>query len=139
MWPAFLVAALALAGCGGNDLGKACELIQPTANGSEPLDPAQMNPSLDYISTGGADCEDFTCVDTAGDTTSDGVAVNGYCSRRCIEDAQCTGGQDTNLVCRELNLDDDFINTLRERLGEEKFRQLFGDITVARFCAHPAQ
>ena len=136
-WPALLLALALGGGCAKNDLGTPCQLIEPTASGNEPLDPSQMNASLDYISTGGADCEDFTCVDTAGDVDQSGAPIQGYCSRRCIEDAQCQGGVDTDLSCRKLNLDQAFIDTLRQRLGDEEFRKLVGDITTDRYCAHP--
>jgi hypothetical protein len=121
---------LLLAGCGKSDLGRSCTLLAPTADGgTAPYDPPSE--ANDYISMGGADCEDFTCIDSAGD------GAGAYCSRRCAEDAQCKGGEDDTLVCRELVLDEAFIQVLRDRLGEEEFFRVFGEIQNARYCAHP--
>jgi len=126
-------------GCGSNDLGSSCKLIRPvcTANCSTSNPTIENQPYTppdnvnDYISTGGADCEDFTCIDTAGDNAA------AYCSRRCLDNADCTGGVDRNLVCRKLVLDQKFIDALRQQLGDQQFQQLFGDITTSKFCAHP--
>ncbi|MDF1565378.1 MAG: adventurous gliding motility lipoprotein CglC [Deltaproteobacteria bacterium] len=118
------------AGCGKTDLGTPCTLVQPTVGGEpEPFDPPSE--ANDYLSTGQAGCEDFTCIDTAGD------GEDGYCSRRCAEDAQCKGGVDKTLICRELVLDEAFLTELRQRLGDEEFFRVFGDIQNARYCARP--
>ncbi len=128
---------LAGAGCGpSNDLGSTCQLTAPTKDantGKVTNQPYKVpaNATSDYISTGGTDCEDFTCIDTAGDSTG------AYCSRRCIDNASCQGGPDKTLVCRTLVLDDAFINELRQSLGDQAFKQLFGDIQTAKYCAHP--
>lgn len=129
---------LAGAGCVQNDLGSKCTLEEPVLDPNtnkvvyQPIPKSSMNPADDYITTGGTDCEDFTCIDTAGDNQG------AYCSRRCIDNASCQGGVDKNLVCRTLVLDDAFINELRQQLGDKAFQQLFGDIQTAKYCAHPA-
>ena len=137
---ALLVGGLVLAGAGcgpSNDLGSSCTVEEPVLDTSTnkvkyvPYPKDQMSPTSDYISTGGTDCEDFTCIDTAGD------GKGAYCSRRCIDDASCQGGVDKTLVCRTLVLDDAFINELRQSLGDQAFQQLFGDIQTAKYCAHP--
>ncbi len=127
---ASFVLSLGALGCGKTDLGAPCQLIAPTTDGGvvayEPDSEAN-----DYIATGGADCENFTCLDSAGDGES------AYCTRRCAEDAQCRGGQDKTLICRELVLDEVFLTELRRRLGDDEFFRVFGDIQNARFCARP--
>lgn len=135
-WPLLLVTLLVSTGCVEKDFGTPCTLKRPIAGGgSEDFIPD--NDSLDYIAMGVPDCEDFTCVDTAGDTESGGGMAGAYCSRRCLEDAQCRGGADETLVCRPLNLDPVFIENLRARLGDDEFYRIFGDITYASFCARP--
>ena len=98
---------------------------------NEPLPDDEIDPSKDYVATGVPGCDDFTCVKSAG-------VDQAYCSKRCTGDDVCGGGVSKTLRCRELVLDQAFIEELRNQLGEAKFREVFGDIEFAQFCAEPS-
>lgn len=131
------MALAGLGGCAQNDLGSPCTLIQPTTTGITPYEP-EPGTTLDILSSGVTECENFRCVDTAGDIDpKTGNDATAYCTRRCNSDEECRGGVDDTLVCRQLVLDQQFIERLRVELGAEQFDELFGDIQNDQFCARP--
>lgn len=87
----------------------------------------------EYVSFGAAECDNLTCVRSAGEPVpATDEEPNGYCSGECINDQDCGA---KGFVCRELFLDQAFLDQLRANLSEEEYARYFGRIQNTKFCA----
>ncbi len=99
--PVAAVAIALLTGCQSPDVGQACvfdlSVPQPVA--------------ADYLELGKTECDNLVCIQSPPAPAGSKVANNPYCSKACVTDSDCSSG-DTGLVCRDVVLNSDFINTL---------------------------
>jgi len=99
------------------------------------VDDLRAGPDKEYVSFGAAECDNLTCVRSAGDAIPESEdAPNGSCSGECITDQDCSSPEG-DFVCRELFLDQAFLTQLRSSLTEEEYARYFGRIQNTKFCA----
>lgn len=119
-------------GCDGvtsDDVDTRPECFRPT------LADLAAGPDKEYVSFGAAECDNLTCVRSAGDPIPDSEdAPNGSCSGECITDQDCAS-DNGEFVCRELFLDQEFLDSLRESLEPDEYARYFGRIQNTKFCA----
>lgn len=137
---ALLLSACATLACQQPDVGDRCRLTW----GETSAAPTPSTTRGDYLETGNFACENFICIVspvTSGeysrcpganpDTGDQGSC--GYCSKRCVSDDDCYKSE-TGLECREMVLDEDFINSLPEDVRQK----YLGEVgTSTRYCAAP--
>ena len=112
-----------------DDVAQRPECFHPT------LDDLAAGPDKEYVSFGAAECDNLTCVRSAGDPLPESEdAPNGTCSGECITDQDCAS-ENGDFVCRELFLDQEFLTELRSALSEEEYARYFGRIQNTKFCA----
>ncbi len=118
-FPAALAAlALAGAGCARTDLGAPCHLQD--ANGAE----LRPQPGREYLYLGSSECESFACLATPG-------TPEAYCSQPCSgEGGSCPAG----LSCGQLNLNQDYLDAMKQRLPAGRYQQLFGQLGGTYYC-----
>ena len=108
----------AAAGCARTDLGAPCHLQD--ANGAE----LRPQPGREYLYLGSSECESFACLATPGTQGS-------YCSQPCSG----TGGSyPAGLACGQLNLNQDYLDAMKQRLPSDRFQQLFGQLGGTFYC-----
>ena len=129
---ALAVAALALAACQEPDVGQRCNM-------GEALDPAIYNPgdvTSEILLTFAPECDNLICIlspATSGEYSTCAGGVNcGYCSKPCVSDQDCYESE-TGLVCRQMVLDEAFINSLDPDVRD---RYLAG-VQFSSYCAIP--
>ena len=108
------------------------EVQELTSSGSES--------TRDFIAFGAVDCEDLVCVRDATFPRGTDLAARavGYCSRPCLEGAQCPSDdtgldqrQDTKLNCRPLLLD----KSTLAALAQSGLAPDVGNVKEPFFCA----
>jgi len=132
-----LALAALLAGCQSPDVGQRCRV---------PRDPlAQANPTPqsitgDYLENGNAACDNLVCIVSPAVTggrynecTSRGEC--GYCSKPCVSDSDCFRSE-TGLACRQMVLDEAFMQQLTEQYPDLAARYL-ADIQFSSYCSVP--
>jgi hypothetical protein len=146
---------LSAGSCVDTDVGAPCNLQKMRLNqglpGCDGVKPEQIDdrpecfhptiadfaagPDKEYVSFGAAECDNLTCVRSAGEKLPETEeAPNGTCSGECITDQDC-GSEGGKFVCRELFLDQAFLTELRDNLSEEEYATYFGRIQNTKFCA----
>jgi hypothetical protein len=112
------IAALGLA-CARSDVGAPCHLQD--ANGAE----LRPQPGREYLYLGSGECESFACLATPG-------AQGGYCSQPCSgAGASCPAG----MTCQQLTLSAGYLEAMQQRLGHDRYQQLFGQLSGSFYCA----
>jgi len=112
------LALLLVAACARTDLGAPCHLQDP--QGAE----LRPQPGREYLYLGSSECESFACLATAG-------SQGGYCSQACSgAGAGCPAG----LTCAQLNLDQPYLDAMKQRLPPDKYQQLFGQLGGTFYC-----
>jgi hypothetical protein len=114
---AFAAAAL-LGGCARTDLGAPCHLQD--ANGAE----LRPQPGREYLYLGSSECESFACLATPGTQGS-------YCSQPC---SGVGGSCPSGLTCGQLNLNQDYLDAMKQRLPPARYQQLFGQLGGTFYC-----
>ena len=131
------LAALALAGllsgCQDPDVGQRCRVPR------DPLAQASPTPATitgDYLENGNPACDNLVCIVSP---TVPGGRYNdcpggecGYCSKPCVSDTDCFRSE-TGLACRQMVLDEAFMNSLPADLRE----RYLADIQFSSYCAVP--
>jgi hypothetical protein len=113
-----LLAAVCTASCARTDLGAPCHLQDQ--NGAE----LRPQPGREYLYLGSSECESFACLATP---TSEGA----YCSQPCAgPGASCPAG----LACGQLSLNQDYLDTMKQRLSADRYKQLFGQLGGTFYC-----
>jgi hypothetical protein len=111
-------AALAVSSCARTDLGAPCHLQD--ASGAE----LQPQPGREYLYLGSSECESFACLSTPSTQGS-------YCSQACSgEGASCPAG----LTCGQLNVNQDYLDAMKQRLVPTVYQQLFGQLGGTFYC-----
>jgi hypothetical protein len=111
----FLLGASA---CARTDLGAPCHLLD--ANGAELL----PQPGREYLYLGSSECESFACLASPGSSGA-------YCSQACSGvGASCPAG----LTCGQLNTNQDYLDTMKQRLPADLYHQLFGQLGGTYYC-----
>jgi hypothetical protein len=115
---AFAALVLGSGGCARTDLGAPCHLQD--ANGAE----MRPQPGREYLYLGSSECESFACLASPG-------TPGAYCSQPCSgAGASCPSG----LSCGQLNLNQDYLDTMKQRLPPVRFQQLFGQLGGTFYC-----
>jgi hypothetical protein len=113
-----LLAALCAVSCARTDLGAPCHLQDQ--NGAE----LRPQPGREYLYLGSSECESFACL---ASPTSEGA----YCSQPCAgPGASCPAG----LACGQLSLNQDYLDTMKQRLSADRYKQLFGQLGGTFYC-----
>ena len=111
-------AAACATACARTDLGAPCHLQD--ANGAE----LQPQPGREYLYLASSECESFACLASPGSS-------GGYCSQPCSgAGASCPAG----LSCAQLNVNQDYLDTMKQRLPAEQYHQLFGQLGGTFYC-----
>ena len=117
-----LAAALAMAalagGCARTDLGAPCHLQD--VNGAE----LRAQPGREYLYLGSSECESFACLATP-------ATQGAYCSQPC---SGAGGSCPAGLSCGQLNLNQDYLDAMKQRLSPERYQQLFGQLGGTFYC-----
>jgi hypothetical protein len=113
-----LLAAVCAISCARTDLGAPCHLQD--LNGAE----LRPQPGREYLYLGSSECESFACL---ASPTSEGA----YCSQPCSgPGASCPAG----LACGQLTLNQDYLDTMKQRLSPDRYKQLFGQLGGTFYC-----
>ena len=105
-------------GCARTDLGAPCHLQD--ANGGE----LQPQPGREYLYLGSSECESFACLASPG-------SAGAYCSQPCSgAGASCPAG----LSCAQLNVNQDYLDTMKQRLSADLYHHLFGQLGGTFYC-----
>lgn len=142
-----------LVGCRAKtDLGRECTLVKKLPDGgTAPILEGDIKEAAnkDFISLGSVQCEDFVCVRDAdfprpgldGGNFDPTKEARGYCSRPCIQGAQCPAENaaddekaDKRLTCRALLLDEATLSAICST-DPAKCKQYFGETKSPYFCA----
>jgi hypothetical protein len=116
---AALLAAGALAGgCARTDLGAPCHLQD--VNGAE----LRIQPGREYLYLGSSECESFACLASPG-------SPGPYCSQPC---SGVGGSCPAGLSCGQLNLNQDYLDAMKQRLPPATYQQLFGQLGGTFYC-----
>lgn len=133
------LAALCLSACDPpTDLGKVCTLLGVGDGG-----PPAISPNDDYYDQGTAQCQNLICLRPAGSPLDGGL---GFCSSPCTPQTQgdpnsksddCNGSS-IPLVCRQIALDQAFLNQIAaEDGGQALLQQYLGGNTAPVLCTSP--
>jgi hypothetical protein len=139
-----LVLAAALAGCQSPDVGQRCALEGFDLDPSTPqLDlPLPTEIQGDLLQTFNPACDRLTCIVSPVDTGQYSDCPNGlcgYCSKPCVSDQDCFNGE-TGLVCRQMVLDEAFINELLnspDPATRQLAEQMLAGVSFSSYCAVP--
>jgi hypothetical protein len=115
---AALAAGALAGGCARTDLGAPCHLQD--VNGAE----LRPQPGREYLYLGSSECESFACLATPGTQGS-------YCSQAC---SGVGGSCPSGLTCGQLNLNQDYLDTMKQRLSPARYQQLFGQLGGTFYC-----
>ncbi len=109
------------AACARTDLGAPCHVQD--ALGAE----MTPQPGRQYLYLGSSECGSFACLATPGSN-------GGYCSQACEgAGASCPAG----LVCAQLALNTQYLDSMRARLSPDRYQQLFGQLGSSWYCVRP--
>ena len=134
---ATVLAPLALvalaAGCQDPDVGQRCRVPR------DPLAQVSATPETitgDYLESGNTACDNLVCivspvVEGGRYNTCQGEFC-GYCSKPCVSDQDCYRSE-TGLACRQMVLDEAFMNSLPPDLRAK----YLADIQFSSYCAVP--
>ena len=113
-----LALSAVLAGCQSPDVGQSCTLQVGTVNlNTEPV-------LADYLESGADNgCDNLVCIKSPDQPAGSAVKSNPYCSKQCVSNSDCFQSE-TGLVCRQVTIDRNFINTLPEPQRNEYYRIL---------------
>src|SRR4051812_42834587 len=104
--------------CARSDLGAPCHLQDATGAELRP------QPGREYLYLGSSECESFACLATPG-------TPGAYCSQACSgEGGSCPAG----LSCGQLNLNQDYLDAMKQRLPAARYQQLFGQLGGTYYC-----
>lgn len=126
---ALATAALALAACQSPDVGQRCNMK---------LDPATYNPAdvtSEIVLTFAPECDNLICILSpvdSGEYAGCDAGNCGYCSKPCVSDQDCYKSE-TGLVCRQMVLDEAFINTLDPDVRDK----YLAGVQFSSYCAVP--
>jgi hypothetical protein len=145
----FLLALSAvLAGCQSPDVGQPCTL-------QVGQDPSAVNLNTtsvpaDFLESGADNgCDNLVCIKSPDQPSGSAVKSNPYCSKQCVSNSDCFQDE-TGLVCRQVMVDRNFINSLPDAQRREYYQilgcQLLADGTPTQcplqfesYCATPLQ
>jgi hypothetical protein len=126
------LALVALVACQEPDVGQRCDIG---------LDPVTYNPTSipsEIFQTFNPVCDNLVCLMSplaAGEPyascAGDG-SLCGYCSKPCVSDQDCFESE-TGLECRQIVLDEEFINSLPPEVRET----YLAGVTFSSYCAVP--
>ncbi len=123
-----IAAVLAATACQSPDVGQRCDIGVATATPS-------TVPS-DLLQTFNAVCENLICIVSPSSSgkysTCAPGGLCGYCSKPCVSDADCFKSE-TGLVCRQMVLDEAFINSLPPDVRNQDL----AGVTYSSYCAVP--
>lgn len=105
-------------------MGARCELALPGVN--------DTSVAADYLETGNPGCDNVVCIKSPPLPAGSRVKNNPYCSKACVATNDCSPS-DTGLECRNVVLDEAFINGLPPDI---RAKYLPG-IQNAKYCAAP--
>ncbi len=145
--PSLLLAVLVggALGCQAKtDLAQPCKMTRPDQDGNTTeIEAAKLSdPAIDYVALGAAECDDLVCIRSAATEKNpphENGGGRGYCTRPCIDDADCNPdfqGNEGTLVCQRLLLDQAFLDQLKEN-DPVAYEQAFGSDTASRYCVFP--
>jgi hypothetical protein len=127
---ALATAGLALAACQSPDVGQRCNMK---------LDATAYNPASvtsEIVLTFAPECDNLICIlspVSSGKYAGCADGLNcGYCSKPCVSDQDCYKSE-TGLVCRQMVLDEAFINSLP---ADVRDKYLAG-VQFSNYCAVP--
>jgi len=116
-----LLTVLLLAACARTDLGAPCHVQDAQGAEISPL------PGRQYLYLGSSECGSFSCLATSGSSS-------GYCSQACTgAGATCPAG----LICQQLALNSDYLDTVKARLSPARYQQMFGQLESTWYCVKP--
>jgi hypothetical protein len=130
-------ALLGLAACQEPDVGQPCTIAWGTGPEAPPRpDPVTLYETggADYFESGNVSCENLVCIVSPAPAGSR-YASGGYCSKPCVSNDDCFQG-DTGLVCRQMVLDDGFIEELG-RTNPALLDRYLGEVQFSSYCAVP--
>ena len=103
-----LALSVILAGCQSPDVGQTCSLqvgTDPDVNLNTDPVPA------DFLESGADNgCDNLVCIKSP-EVAGSSVKNNPYCSKQCVSNSDCFQSE-TGLVCRQVTIDRNFINSL---------------------------
>ena len=115
---ALVAGIVAGAGCARTDVGAPCHLQD--VNGAE----LRPQPGREYLYLGSSECASFACLATPG-------TQGPYCSQPCSG----TGGScPAGLTCGQLDLNQDYLDVMKQRLPAATYQQLFGQLGGTFYC-----
>jgi hypothetical protein len=113
-----LLALFCAASCARTDVGAPCHLLDQ--KGAE----LQPQPGREYLYLGSSECESFACLASP-------TALGAYCSQPCSgPGASCPAG----LACGQLSLNQDYLDTMKQRLPPDRYKQLFAQLGGTFYC-----
>jgi hypothetical protein len=124
------LALVALAACQSPDVGQRCDIGLDTATYNPTSIPSEIFQTFNPV------CDNLVCLLsplTAGERYADCPSgLCGYCSKPCVSDQDCFKSE-TGLICRQLVLDEEFINSLPPDVRET----YLAGVTFSSYCAVP--
>ena len=113
-----LLTVLLVAACARTDLGAPCHI--------EDVQGAELTqlPGRQYLYLGSSECESFACLATP-------ATQGAYCSQPC---SGAGGSCPAGLSCGQLNLNQDYLDAMKQRLSPERYQQLFGQLGGTFYC-----
>jgi hypothetical protein len=121
---AIALGALVLAGCQDPDVGGICVFDLPGVD--------QGAVTADFLETGKTECDNLVCIKSPPLPAGSRVKNNPYCSKPCVATNDCSPS-DTGLECRDVVLDEAFINGLPPEVRAKYLPQILN----AKYCAAP--
>jgi hypothetical protein len=120
--PFVTAAVLALAGCQDPDVGQPCDVGVNTSTLAGVL-----------LETGKTECDGLVCMAVPDSQRGTQLKSSQFCSKTCVATNECSQDE-TGLVCRNVVLDDAFINKLDPAVRN---RYLPGNTAITSYCAPP--
>ena len=116
-----LLTLLLAAACARTDLGAPCH-VEDNQGGE-----LVQLPGRQYLYLGSSECDSFACLATQGSS-------GGYCSQACAgQGASCPSG----LTCTQLSLNQQYLDTMKARLTQQQYQQMFGQLGSSWYCVRP--
>lgn len=139
VFPILLVSVFYTMGCKSEtDLGQACRMTKPCKPGPTcPVAESEMSDaSQDYVSLGVSECDDLVCVRTTGSNSGEKGEGYGYCTKSCIDSADCEYDYEGNknaFGCQQLLLSDSYMQQLQQN-NPDAYEQVFGSGASSKYC-----